>query len=65
MTDYTNYSVVWRCINLPNDRSAEEGAILGRGTTINDASWVKIDALLESVSLNRNDFRIISHTPEA
>ncbi|KAG5683962.1 hypothetical protein PVAND_013217 [Polypedilum vanderplanki] len=63
-TDYTNYAVTWSCIDLPDNRSQEEGAILGRQTQLNEASYVKVDAILESVGLNREDFRFISHQPE-
>ncbi|KAG5683963.1 hypothetical protein PVAND_013218 [Polypedilum vanderplanki] len=63
-TDYTNYAVVWSCTDLPNNRSQEEGAILGRQIQLNEASYTKVDAILESVELNREDFRFIDHSPE-
>ncbi|KAG5683964.1 hypothetical protein PVAND_013219 [Polypedilum vanderplanki] len=63
-TDYTNYAVIWSCTDLPDNRSQEEGAILGRSIQLNEASYTKVDAILESVDLNREDFRFISHQPE-
>lgn len=62
-TDYTNYSVIWSCQDIAGNRSREEGSILGRGVQLNAASYVKVDALLESIGLERNDFRFVLHDP--
>ncbi|KAL7027079.1 hypothetical protein ACKWTF_005294 [Chironomus riparius] len=64
-TDYTNYAIVWSCIDLENNRSREEGQIVGRQTQLTPAVYAKVDALLEEIGLNREDFRFILHTPEA
>ncbi|XP_070502127.1 apolipoprotein D-like [Chironomus tepperi] len=64
-TDYTNYAIVWSCTDLENNRSREEGSVIGRQTQLTPAVYAKVDALLEEIGLNREDFRFIEHTPEA
>ncbi|XP_070502362.1 apolipoprotein D-like [Chironomus tepperi] len=64
-TDYTNYAIVWSCTELENNRSREEGSVIGRQTQLTPAVYSKVDALLEEIGLNREDFRFIDHTPEA
>lgn len=63
--DYTNYAIIWSCFDLPDDRSMEEGAIIGRQIELTPAIYSKIDALLGELGLNRTDFRPILHTDEA
>lgn len=63
--DYTNYAIIWSCIDLPENRSMEEGAIIGRQTQLSPAVYGKVDALLTELDLNREEFRFIEHTDEA
>jgi hypothetical protein len=62
--DYSNYSILWRCEELPNNRSLEEAIVLGRSTSLSAAVNQKVTDLVTQAGLNRTDFRYISHTPE-
>jgi hypothetical protein len=64
-TDYTNYSVMWSCTDLPDNRSVEEGVVISRGTALSASSYAKIDAILLDIGLVREDFRLVEHTVEA
>lgn len=63
--DYTNYALLWTCVDLIGNQSREEGAILGKRRNLTEAVYRKVDSLLEEVNLSRENFRFIKHDEES
>lgn len=60
-TDYTNYAIVWSCLNLPNGRSRELGWVLSRESRLNAAADARVEQVLRDNDLDRSFMR---NTPQ-
>ncbi|XP_039757924.1 uncharacterized protein LOC120632183 [Pararge aegeria] len=64
-TDYSNYALVYTCINIDSERHRVASWKLSRAKTLNAGSKTEIDNLISTVPVLRQDYYVLrGHTEE-